>query len=119
MVKRKSIYDPGSKDDGLRVLVTRYWPRGVKKDEKDYWFKELGPSPDLIRAWKEGEITWGEFALAYMDEYRSHQKRETLGELKEAIKESKRKNVTLLCTCRQNEHCHTEILKELVKNQRS
>ncbi|MDO8426868.1 MAG: DUF488 family protein [Deltaproteobacteria bacterium] len=54
LVKTKSIYDPPTKDDGLRVLVTRYWPRGVKKEEQDFWLRGMGPIPELIKAWKSG-----------------------------------------------------------------
>nr|WP_264358333.1 DUF488 family protein [Parachlamydia acanthamoebae] len=30
-IKLKRVYDPVSKDDGLRILVERLWPRGIKK----------------------------------------------------------------------------------------
>jgi len=32
MVKTKSVYDPVESDDGERILVTRYWPRGLSKE---------------------------------------------------------------------------------------
>ena len=31
MIKTKSIYDPKEENDGIRILITRYWPRGIKK----------------------------------------------------------------------------------------
>jgi len=30
MIKLKRAYDSASKDDGIRFLVERLWPRGVK-----------------------------------------------------------------------------------------
>jgi uncharacterized protein YeaO (DUF488 family) len=30
MIKLKRAYDKPAKEDGLRVLVERLWPRGVK-----------------------------------------------------------------------------------------
>ncbi|MEJ2776187.1 DUF488 family protein, partial [Sulfolobaceae archaeon RB850M] len=33
MIKVKRVYDPLEKDDGIRILVDRLWPRGVKKDQ--------------------------------------------------------------------------------------
>ena len=49
MIETKSIYhdsiEPG---DGYRLLVMRYWPRGVKKDRIDSWIKELAPSKELL-----------------------------------------------------------------------
>jgi uncharacterized protein YeaO (DUF488 family) len=43
MIKLKRIYEPASKDDGLRVLVERLWPRGVSKQKAkaDLWLKDL------------------------------------------------------------------------------
>ncbi|HML14992.1 MAG TPA: DUF488 family protein, partial [Xanthobacteraceae bacterium] len=40
-LKLKRAYEPASKDDGLRVLVDRLWPRGVSKDRAriDLWLK--------------------------------------------------------------------------------
>jgi len=31
MIKVKRVYDPIEKDDGVRILVDRLWPRGIKK----------------------------------------------------------------------------------------
>ena len=48
----KRIYDKAKPADGLRVLVDRLWPRGVKKSAAhlDDWIKEVAPSPGL-RKW--------------------------------------------------------------------
>jgi len=50
---QKSIYDPKSKNDGLRVLITQYWSRGVKKEMVNVWFKQLGTSNELIKEIRE------------------------------------------------------------------
>lgn len=113
MVKTKSIYDPKSGDDGLRVLVTRYWPRGVKKEEQDRWFKDLGPQAELIKAWKAGAIGWDVFRKSYLAEFSSESKKEKLRELKALVKAA-RGDVTLLCTCREEDRCHRKLLKELL-----
>ncbi len=118
MVKTKSIYDDPSKDDGLRVLVTRYWPRGVRKDEQDFWIRDLGPSPALIKAWKSGAITWGEFKRSYLDEYGSVEKKAALKSLKDIVRATKGRDVTLLCTCREEGNCHRRLLKDMVKRKK-
>ena len=48
-LKIKRVYEAPADDDGVRILVDRLWPRGMKKDEVDYdeWFKNLAPSTDL------------------------------------------------------------------------
>jgi hypothetical protein len=46
MIKLKRAYEPASKDDGLRVLVERLWPRGVSKQKAkiDLWLR-ASPAP--------------------------------------------------------------------------
>ena len=34
-VKTKNIYEPVESTDGCRVLVMRFWPRGVSKNKDD------------------------------------------------------------------------------------
>jgi len=115
LVKTKSIYDPVSAGDGLRVLVTRYWPRGVKKDRCERWLKDLAPAPSLIKLWKSGAISWEEFKKKYLQEYGFQEKRALLKELKALVKETKGMDVTLLCMCRDEAHCHRAVLKDLLE----
>jgi uncharacterized protein YeaO (DUF488 family) len=32
MIRTKSIYDLKEESDGIRILITLYWPRGIKKN---------------------------------------------------------------------------------------
>ncbi len=120
MIRTKSIYDSEADEDGLRVLVTRYWPRGVKKERAHAWFRDLGPTPALIKAWKAGELTWPEFRGAYMEEFRSGPRQEALERALAMIREhlnargALKKPVTLLCTCRDGARCHRAILREVL-----
>ena len=52
MIKLKRVYEPASPDDGVRILVERLWPRGIKKDalKLDTWLKDVAPS-DGLRRW--------------------------------------------------------------------
>ncbi len=45
----KRIYQQAAKNDGVRVLVDRLWPRGVSKADAmiDLWLKALAPSDRL------------------------------------------------------------------------
>ena len=49
MIRTNSLHDPFSTEDGIRVLVTRYRPRGVRKQDetRDAWVKDLGPGRGL------------------------------------------------------------------------
>ncbi|MFQ5441922.1 MAG: DUF488 domain-containing protein [Thermodesulfobacteriota bacterium] len=115
MIKTKCIYDPASVGDGLRVLVTRYWPRGIKKEKCDRWLKELAPAPSLIKLWKSGAISWDEFKKKYLDEYASQAKLALLKELETLNKAAKGVDLTLLCMCRDEVRCHRAVLKDLLE----
>ena len=51
MIRIKRVYDPPEPGDGIRFLVERLWPRGVRKESltMEAWLKEAGPS-DALRA---------------------------------------------------------------------
>ena len=109
---QKSVYDSKSRSDAFRVLVMRYWPRGVKKEKVDAWFRELGTSEELIRAWKSGSVTWPEFKKRYIADLGDEDKQIIIRDL---AKRSKREKVTLLCGCRNPETCHRIILKQQIE----
>jgi len=55
-IKIKRVYEPYAEGDGIRILVDRLWPRGIKKEDAhiDRWFKEIAPSNEL-RKWYNHE----------------------------------------------------------------
>jgi uncharacterized protein YeaO (DUF488 family) len=70
MIRLKRAYEPASKDDGLRILVERLWPRGVSKQKAriDLWLKSVAPSTTL-RQWYGHEPTrWPQFRKRYWAE---------------------------------------------------
>lgn len=109
---QKSIYDPKSKNDGFRVLITQYWPRGVKKEKTDVWFRQLGTSKELIKAWKSGKVTWPEFKKRYITDLKDKDKQLIIRDL---AKRAKKEKITLLCGCRDANSCHRSILKEQIE----
>jgi len=108
-VKTKCIYEKSEPADGYRVLVMRYWPRGVRKDKINRWERELGAPADLIKKWKSGSIKWAEFLREYMKS--AKQQEEKIAELA-MLAESR--DITLLCGCRDENHCHRKLLKKLI-----
>lgn len=113
-VRTKCVYDPADESDGLRVLVTRYWPRGVRKEKAGAWLKGLGPSKVLIADWKGGRIHWAEFKARYASEFRSDPEKPALLEELRAIVAKERGAVTLLCTCRDEGQCHRSLLRAML-----
>lgn len=111
---QKSIYDPKERTDGKRILVMRYWPRGVRKSAIDLWIREVGTSPALIKDWKTGRITWAQFKQRYMKEMKGSSQREAV---KMIAGYAKSQPVSLLCTDKDPERCHRSLLKDLVEDE--
>jgi uncharacterized protein YeaO (DUF488 family) len=70
MVKLKRAYEAVSADDGLRILVERLWPRGVRKQEAkiDLWLKDLAPSTELRQWYGHDPARWPQFRKRYRNE---------------------------------------------------
>ena len=67
MIKLKRAYQPASKDDGLRILVERLWPRGVSKQRAkiNLWLKDLAPSTELRQWYGHDPTRWPQFRKRY------------------------------------------------------
>lgn len=110
--------EPVLPGDGLRVLVTRYRPRGLKKADETWelWLKALGPSVELHAAayGKGGQepIDFAEYRRRYLAEVKSQ------GELIESLARHVRGGgaLTLLCSsaCLDPQRCHRTLLARLV-----
>lgn len=91
MIKVKRVYDKPEKDDGIRILVDRLWPRGVKKDNVDIWLKDIAPSEELRKWFSHDPAKWEEFKKKYFEELDKNPKVKVLIELI-----SRNQTVTLL-----------------------
>ncbi len=69
-IKVKRIYEAYSRQDGVRILVDRLWPRGIKKENAkiDFWMKEIAPSDELRIWFSHDPEKWSEFKKKYFDE---------------------------------------------------
>ena len=123
MIKTKSVYSRiDRRKDGLRILVTRFHGRGLRKTRCDTWIANLGPSEGLLKNFRSGQILWGEFARRYCTELqepgsidrrnkriKNHGQKFTLRLLQTL---GRRSDVTLLCHCGEDEsRCHRFILQ--------
>lgn len=112
MIKVKRVYDPPAKDDGMRILIDRLWPRGLRKDEAAIaeWMKEIAPSDELRKWFGHDPEKWQEFRKKYKEELRA--KPELIKRLKA---ESKKGTLTLLFSARDIEHNNAVALKEVLE----
>lgn len=111
-VRTKRVYDPPSPDDGRRVLITRYWPRGVPRAAADEYDPTLAPSRDLIRAYRSAEIGWPRFKQLFLDEMKGEPAQSKIGRLATIASEEA---VTLMCICEDERRCHRTIVADLVE----
>ncbi|WP_431481904.1 DUF488 domain-containing protein [Pseudomonas thivervalensis] len=70
MIQCKRAYETASAEDGVRVLVDRLWPRNCRKEALAIaqWLPQVGPSHELRKAFKAGEVSFAEFSVAYRRE---------------------------------------------------
>lgn len=76
MIRLKRAYEAFSKDDGLRILVERLWPRGLTKEKAaiDVWCKEIAPSTELRKWFAHIPEKWDEFCTRYREELSKNKK---------------------------------------------
>jgi uncharacterized protein YeaO (DUF488 family) len=117
-IRTRRWCDPVKRGDGLRLLICRYRPRALRKEDEtwDQWHADFGPSRELHAAFygKHGPpISWEEYRQRYLAEMKSQ--RESIAEVAAIVKEGK--TVTLLCSsaCTDEAHCHRTLLKGLIE----
>ena len=109
MITLKRVYDPVTLTDGVRYLVERLWPRGVKKTTLhiDAWLKDVAPSGELRRWFDHDPKKWNEFRRRYHDELRA-----SADALEPIVKAARRGRVTLVYSSHDTEHNNAVALKE-------
>lgn len=72
-IRLKPVRARATPGDGVRVLVDRLWPRGVRKSDAavDVWCKELAPSTELRQWFAHDPARWAEFRRRYAAEVRT------------------------------------------------
>jgi uncharacterized protein YeaO (DUF488 family) len=126
MFKTKSVHSPIEKSDGLRILAARGRGRGLPANRFDVWMANLGPSEKLRDALLAAKVSWREFSSRYFKELLepggidAHNKRiKNQGQkftLRLLQHLAKKRTVTLLCHCAEEErHCHRHLLKALLE----
>ncbi|MGB6975356.1 MAG: DUF488 family protein [Terracidiphilus sp.] len=109
MIQLKRVYERAEPSkDGLRFLVERLWPRGIRKEALhfDAWVKDAAPSTELRQWFSHDPAKWKAFQRRYFAEL--DMKPEAL----EPIRSAARKGVaTLLFSSHDTEHNNAVALK--------
>ena len=108
MIRLKRVYEEPSKEDGLRILVERLWPRGLTKERAaiDLWLRDVAPSPELRRWFGHDPVRWEEFCKRYWAELEG--KKDLIDSLRQKSREGA---VTFVYAARDKEHNGTMALK--------
>jgi uncharacterized protein YeaO (DUF488 family) len=116
VIELKRVYDRKNSTDGVRYLVERLWPRGIKKTELDLddWLKDVAPSTELRKWFSHDPEKWEQFRRKYFAEL------DRAPEVCEPIRQAARKGtVTLLYSSHDAEHNNAVALKEYIEDNRS
>lgn len=112
--------DPPLPDEGLRVLICRYRPRGVPKSKEtwDVWRPGLGPSRELHADFygKHGPpIDWATYRRRYLEEMKQPAGKAEIRALAERV--ARGEAISLLCSsaCTDEARCHRALLRKLVE----
>lgn len=116
MIQLKRVYEKSGPHDGVRFLIERLWPRGVRKADvhEDGWLKDAGPSNELRKWFSHDPDKWAEFQRRYFAE---------LDVRPEAwqpiLQAAKRGTVTLLYSSHDGEHNNAIALKRYLEAKRT
>ena len=111
----KRVYEDASPKDGVRVLVDRLWPRGLRKEEAavKFWLRDLAPSTELRQWFHANPEAWGLFRKRYLKELASPKGSAAVEKLHH-LAEGKRR-LTLLYASRNQKRNNALVLKELLE----
>ncbi len=106
----KRVYEVPAANDGLRILVDRLWPRGIRRETAavDQWLKDLAPSNALRQQFHARPEHWHEFLVAYAAELHGNPALDDLRTL------ARQRRVTLLYASRDTEHNNAVALLHLL-----
>lgn len=110
-IRLKRAYEPAVRDDGIRILVDRLWPRGVTKKGAaiDEWFKDVAPSTELRKWFGHDPARWPEFRRRYIQEVRQNPVQ--LGKLRALARHSQ---ITLVFSAHDTAHNDAVVLRGLL-----
>jgi uncharacterized protein YeaO (DUF488 family) len=112
-VRVRRVYEDPDRDDGVRVLVDRIWPRGMTKARAalDEWCKDVAPSHELRTWYGHQPDRFEEFARRYRLELEDPRRAEALAHLRDLARD---RPVTLLTATREPAISEAAVLAPLL-----
>ena len=114
-VSVKRVYEEPSPSDGVRVLVDRLGPRGLKKEEVriDAWLRDLAPSNELRKWFHRHPEEQQQFHKRYAEELHGVAARQALSGLENLVKDEGK--VTLLFASTNLDYNNATVLREIME----
>jgi uncharacterized protein YeaO (DUF488 family) len=111
-IRCKRVYDPPAPGDGMRILVERLWPRGIRKADAaiDLWMKEIAPSQGLRQWFGHDAARWEEFQRRYRNELDANE--ESVAEL---LRLAGEQGLTLVYAARDEPGNSAQVLRDYLR----
>jgi len=112
-IRCKRVYEPPEPSDGLRVLVDRLWPRGLRRESAqiDVWARDLAPSDELRKWFAHDPSHFADFRRRYRTELRKRP-----DELLGLVNEAGKRPLSLLYAARDEAHNNAVVLEEVLRS---
>lgn len=70
MITVRRVYDPEEPGEKYKILVDRFWPRGISKDKASWheWMKDISPGNELRKWYNHDPAKWEKFRQMYKTE---------------------------------------------------
>ena len=113
-IKLQRIYSK-DRQEGLRILVDRLWPRGVSKESAQLhsWFRDVAPSNNLRIQFSHEAGRYELFREIYLKELTTNPAFQRLLDL------CRNNDVVLLFSATDTEHNNAVVLKEAIEREMS
>lgn len=109
------VYDIDDTCKGVRILVDRLWPRGIKKEslEPFEWAKEITPSTQIRKFFDHKAENFEKFSELYMEELEGNPEADKFKiHVKDLLKED---DVILIYAAKDPEINHVQVLKKFLQ----
>lgn len=115
IIKIKRAYAQSSKDDGYRILIDKFWPRGLTKEKAqvNLWLKYIAPSDNLRKWFDHDKSKWEEFKTSYWHELDLGKSKTKLQRIR---KRFKKETITLVYGAKEEKYNNAVALKEYIEN---
>ncbi len=111
-IQLKRVYEAEGATDGVRFLVERLWPRGIRKVDLriEAWLKDAAPSTELRKWFSHDPAKWNEFRDRYFAELTSRPEA-----WRPILNAARQGPVTLVYSSHETEHNNAVALKQFLE----